>query len=87
MHLYIDGSTKFLPTPLFGSANNGGATPHLDIMQAHQLLASSLNAVDVGLQVWNAEDKLVLYNKKIVQLEGRLHQPEHIGKSFGHLMR
>ena len=87
MHLYIDGSTQFLPTPLLGAANNGGATPHLDIMQAHQLLASSLNAVDVGLQVWDAEDKLVLYNKKIVQLEGRLHRPENIGKSFDHLMR
>ena len=87
MHLYIDGSTKFLPTPLLGAVNQGGATPHLDIMQAHQLLASSLNAVDVGLQVWDAEDKLVLYNKKIVQLEGRLHRPENIGKSFDHLMR
>ena len=87
MHLYIDGSTQFLPTPLLEAANNGGATPHLDIMQVHQLLASSLNAVDVGLQVWDAEDKLVLYNKKIVQLEGRLHRPENIGKSFDHLMR
>ena len=87
MHQYIDGSTKYLPNPIFGAANNGGATPHLDIMQAHQLLASSLNAVDVGLQVWDAEDKLVLFNKKIVQLEGRLHRSENIGKSFDHLMR
>lgn len=87
MHLNIDGLTKFLPIPLFGTVNKGGATPHLDIMQVHQLLASSLNAVDVGLQVWDAEDKLVLYNKKIAQMEGRLHRPENIGKSFDHLMR
>ena len=87
MHLHIDGSSKFLPTPFLGAVSNGEATPHLDIMQAHQLLASSLNSVDVGLQVWDAEDKLVLYNKKIAQLEDRLHRPEHIGQSFEHLLR
>jgi diguanylate cyclase (GGDEF)-like protein len=63
-------------------------TPKRETLQAHQLLASTLDTMDVGLEIWDAQDRLVMYNNKINLLNtGFSHTPGHIGQTFESLMR
>lgn len=55
--------------------------------KAHQLLASSLDTLDVGLEIWDERDHLVLYNKKINSIYPNFHTPADIGQSFEALIR
>lgn len=55
--------------------------------QSRQLLASALDTLDVGLEIWDAQDRLVLYNKKINLMYPDLHEPAHIGQTFEALVR
>jgi diguanylate cyclase (GGDEF)-like protein len=58
----------------------------VELMYVRKLLASSLDALDVGLEIWDEEDRLVLYNQKINQLQAGFHKPENIGKNFRELL-
>ncbi|MFZ3084217.1 diguanylate cyclase domain-containing protein [Rhodoferax ferrireducens] len=55
--------------------------------RARQLLASSLDTLDVGLEIWDEHDRLVLYNKKINLIYKGFHTPADIGQTFEALMR
>lgn len=55
--------------------------------QSHQLLVSSLDALDVALEIWDAHDCLMLYNKAINKTYPNFHTPADIGQSFEALMR
>jgi diguanylate cyclase (GGDEF)-like protein len=55
--------------------------------QFARLLASSLDTLDVGLEIWDDQDRLVLYNKKINRMRPDFHTPEHIGQTYEALMR
>ncbi|WP_394756004.1 hypothetical protein, partial [Rhodoferax sp.] len=55
--------------------------------QARQLLASSLDTLDEGLEIWDEHDRLVLYNKKINLIYRNFHAPADIGQSFETLVR
>ncbi len=55
--------------------------------QARQLLASSLDTLDVGLEIWDAQDRLMLYNKKINRMHADFHMPPDIGKTFESLIK
>ncbi|MHB8950176.1 MAG: hypothetical protein ACYC4S_14070, partial [Rhodoferax sp.] len=55
--------------------------------QVSQLLASSLDTLDVALEIWDERDRLVLYNKKINAIYPNFHTPADIGKSFEALIR
>lgn len=55
--------------------------------KTRQLLASALDTLDVGLEIWDAKDRLVLYNKKINLMYPDLHEPAHIGQTFEALVR
>lgn len=59
----------------------------LQVLQAGELLASSLDALDVGLEVWDVDDRLVLYNQKINQLHPGFHVPGNIGQTFETVVR
>ncbi|WP_296448004.1 GGDEF domain-containing protein [Rhodoferax sp. UBA5149] len=59
----------------------------LDSLQARQLLASSLDALDVGVEIWDEHDRLVLYNKKLNLMRVNFHTPADIGQSFEALVR
>jgi len=50
-------------------------------MRARQLLASSLDALDVGLEIWDEQDRLVLFNKKVNHLQNMGFMPDDIGKT------
>jgi diguanylate cyclase (GGDEF)-like protein len=57
-----------------------------------KLLASSLDSLDVGLEIWDEQDRLLLYNRKVNTLQPDFHTPEHIGQGYealtrGHLAR
>lgn len=54
----------------------------LELMRARQLLASSLDALDVGLEIWDDQDRLVLYNKKNNSLQAGAYVPDDVGKSY-----
>jgi len=55
--------------------------------KTRQLLASSLDTLDVGLEIWDEHDRLMLYNKKINQLRINFHTPADIGHTFETLLR
>lgn len=59
----------------------------LEAMRIGNLLASSLDALDVGLEIWDENDKLLLYNNKITQLYAGFHTPDDIGQTFEELTR
>ncbi|MBU4113897.1 MAG: diguanylate cyclase [Gammaproteobacteria bacterium] len=52
-----------------------------------QLLMSSLDTLDVGLEIWDEHDCLVLYNKKINHIYSGFHTTADIGQSFEALVR
>ena len=58
----------------------------LELMRARQLLASSLDALDVGLEIWDEQDRLVLYNKQNNRLQPGCFMPEDIGKTYESLV-
>lgn len=55
-------------------------------MQLRQILAASLDAMSIGLEVWDAQDRLMLYNPAINRIYAGLHSPEHIGLTYEALM-
>jgi diguanylate cyclase (GGDEF)-like protein len=55
--------------------------------QARQLLVSSLNTLDVGLEIWDTQDRLMLYNSKINQMRIDFHKSNDIGQTFEALVR
>ncbi len=59
----------------------------LEGRQARQLLASSLDTLDVGLEIWDAQDRLMLYNKKINRMYPHFHTAADIGQTFEALVR
>lgn len=52
-----------------------------------QLLVSSLDTLDVGLEIWDQRDRLMLYNKKINLMRLDFHTPADIGQTFENLVR
>jgi diguanylate cyclase (GGDEF)-like protein len=56
--------------------------PKIGELDAGYLLASSLQALGVGVEIWDAQDHLVYYNEKCNQLWPHFHTPVHIGQSF-----
>ena len=55
-------------------------------LQLRQTLADSLDAISIGLEVWDAQDRLILYNPAINRMNAGLHTPEHIGQTYEALM-
>jgi diguanylate cyclase (GGDEF)-like protein len=54
---------------------------------SRELLVSVLDTLDVGLEIWDAEDRLVHYNKQINRLRIHFRTPRDIGKTFETLVR
>jgi diguanylate cyclase (GGDEF)-like protein len=54
---------------------------------AQQLLASVLDTLDVGLEIWDAQDRLLLYNQQINRMRIDFRTPDDIGKPFSGLAR
>ena len=52
-----------------------------------QLLVSSLDTLDVGVEIWDQRDRLMLYNKKINLMRLGFHAPADIGQTFESLVR
>lgn len=59
----------------------------LKARRARQLLVSSLDTLDVGVEIWDPQDRLVLYNRKINRLHPRFRRPADIGQTFETLMQ
>lgn len=62
------------------------STPGTNGLQLRQTLAASLDAISIGLEVWDAQDRLMLYNPAINRMSAGLHTPEHIGQTYEALM-
>jgi diguanylate cyclase (GGDEF)-like protein len=54
---------------------------------SQDLLISVLNTLEVGLEIWDAEDRLLLYNTQINRLRIHFRTPSDIGKTFVTLAR
>lgn len=57
------------------------------IRRTRRLLSSSLDTLDVGVEIWDEQDRLMLYNKKIAQMRIDFHTPADIGQTFEALLR
>lgn len=77
---YLRGNNAeaFKPKTSNTSAANG--------LQLRQTLAASLDAISIGLEVWDTQDRLILYNPAINRMCAGLHAPEHIGQTYEALM-
>ena len=58
-----------------------------EAVRTRQLMASSLDTLDVGLEIYDEQDRLVMYNKRINLMHPNLHTPGDIGKTFIPLVR
>lgn len=58
-----------------------------ELPQFQRLLASSLDTLGVGLEIWDEQDRLLLYNKKLNLMFSDLHTPDHLGQTYEALMR
>ena len=54
---------------------------------SQELLVSVLDTLDIGLEIWDSEDRLLLYNKPINRLRIHFRTPSDIGKTFTTLVR
>ncbi|WP_342616420.1 diguanylate cyclase [Rhodoferax sp. GW822-FHT02A01] len=54
---------------------------------SRKLLVSVLNTLDVGLEIWDADDRLLHYNKQINRLRIDFRTSGDIGKTFEELTR
>jgi diguanylate cyclase (GGDEF)-like protein len=50
-------------------------------------LTSVLDTLDVGLEIWDAEDRLLHYNKQISRMRIHFRTPKDIGKTYAILAR
>jgi diguanylate cyclase (GGDEF)-like protein len=80
-------STRQVGEEILYQKQNQESISTLITSQIRKLLATSLDALDVGLEIWDDQDRLVLYNQKINQLQNGFHTPDHIGKKFEDLLR
>jgi diguanylate cyclase (GGDEF)-like protein len=53
---------------------------------SQELLVSVLDTLDVGLEIWDPEDRLLHYNKQINRLRIHFRTPHDIGKTFENLV-
>ena len=58
-----------------------------EAQQARQLLRSSLETLDVGIEIYDGQDRLVLYNKKLNQFHPDFYADTDIGQTFEQLVR
>jgi diguanylate cyclase (GGDEF)-like protein len=73
---------KAPPEPL----QNGSPAKNA-LKASRKLLASTLNELNIGLEIWDASDRLVLYNKCVNDIVADFHTADHIGQSYEALMR
>ncbi len=59
----------------------------LETHRAHQLLANSLDSLNVGLEIWDEHDRLTMYNKTVNLMHPDFHTPAHLGQTFETLQR
>ena len=59
----------------------------LKTQHAQQLLANSLDALNVGLEIWDEHDRLMLYNDTVNRMHADFHTPAHLGQTFRNLLR
>lgn len=58
-----------------------------EALRERQILASSLDMLDVGLEIYDEQDRLVMYNQRINLMHPNLHTPQDLGKRFDPLVR
>jgi diguanylate cyclase (GGDEF)-like protein len=64
-----------------------GSPAKSSLKASRKLLASTLNELNIGLEIWDGNDRLVLYNKSVNHILADFHAPDHIGQSYEALMR
>ncbi len=63
------------------------AAAGLETQRAHELMAKSMDALNVGLEIWDENDRLMLYNQTVNQMHTDFHTPAHLGRTFESLLR
>jgi diguanylate cyclase (GGDEF)-like protein len=59
----------------------------VESLKARLLLSSTLDTMEVGLDIWDEQDHLVLYNNKINPLPATFYKSTDIGQPFESLLR
>ena len=84
---WFDGLLVALGHKSRPSAALQGSPAQQSLKASRKLLASTLNELHIGLEIWDANDRLVLYNKSVNHILADFHAPDHIGQSYEALMR
>ena len=58
----------------------------LETQRTHQLLATSLDKLGVGLEIWDEQDRLVFCNKKNNRMHDDFYSADDVGQTFHSLM-
>lgn len=56
-------------------------------LHAHQILTSCLNALNVGIEIWDAQDRLIYCNNKVYHEHAGFLRASDIGRTFESVMR
>lgn len=67
--------------------NPGAGLSALAGLQNRQVLATSLDVLDVGLEIWDEHDHLLLYNRKVNRMLGGFYTPALIGQPVEAVLR
>ena len=52
-----------------------------------QLLERAVEALPVGIEIFDERDRLVLYNQHLARMYPHVNYPEHLGKTFADILR
>ncbi len=63
------------------------SAPALQAPAAYRFLAATLDAMGMGVEIWDERDRLVFYNNRVNALQAGFRKPEHIGRTFVSLTR
>ena len=66
---------------------SGAGLSRLAGLQNRQVLATSLDVLDVGLEIWDEHDCLLLYNRKVNRMLGGFYTPALIGQPVEAVLR
>lgn len=67
--------------------NDPHRSPQPKVSAALQWMAAQLDALHIGLEVWDRQDCLLLYNQQVNGIHPDFHTPDHIGQTFDTLVR
>lgn len=62
-------------------------TARHESQRTRQLLERAVEALPVGIEIFDEQDRLVLYNQQLSRMYPHMDYPQHLGRSFADILR